>query len=259
MDRIRRVQRKENLSSDVARITDRIQILDPEALANAIEATVRTRYGGSHVAAAKAVALSRTTLNRLAKASRERNRGKGGHVSIDVFRKLEVLLEDRAELDYVFLTSQAAETLRRYSNWLIQQSQIPKAEFRYRSVEIERLLGRIRKEVPTVANALLRWLDPSEIAYSTWVEALGGDRIWGKLYPRAGISALRCDVMILRMLDPLMQVYATGGIERSADELSPTEFRRFIEQSWRREEIMLNRESDFARAQGRWKGGKVPS
>jgi hypothetical protein len=250
MDRVRRAQKTHEKSEPgPARDTARILIADPEALASAITETIREKFDGNQTAAAKSVSIPRTTLLRLAKSTDRHSSKSGTRVSIDVWRKLEVFLSGRRELDWIFLTDEAGERLRRYSTWLRRKTDIPTGEFRYPAAELLRILERIKKEVPAVATALLRWLDSHEIAYRAWIEALGGRLSPEKRYPTGGIRPIRCEVMILRMLDPLLQWDASGRIERSADELSSEEFRRFIDQSWRREEITLNREGDTARAQ----------
>ena len=59
----------------------------------------------------------------------------------------------------------------------------------------------------------------------------------------------RLELALTRVVDPLIEAADAGFIERSIDELSPAELRRFVQAGIVRERILLTRAAGLARAQ----------
>jgi hypothetical protein len=101
----------------------------------------------------------------------------------------------------------------------------PEAEWRGRAVEWNDLVERARRVSSDVFTAL---------------DALRNDH---------NFVVDRIQLVLVRILEPLLESYASGGIERYHGSLSDEELADFVRGGFQREIILLNRENDLARAQ----------
>lgn len=206
-------------------------VLAPAALAAEITRQVGR---GSLARAAAAVGMSRQTLHRLAA-------GRAARITVRTLEQLEQLLPEsglkwakyilspdghQAFVAYVLWLRSSFDQLRRDRGAGSAIEVVhEEAEWRGRSAEWADLVERARRATPDVFTAL---------------DALMNDR---------NFVGDRIQVGLGRILEPLLESYASGGIERYHGTLSDDELADFVRAGFLRETILLNRDNDLARAQ----------
>ena len=111
----------------------------------------------------------------------------------------------------------------------------PEAAWNGRSVEWKDLLKRAKRVAPDAFTTL---------------DALASERRF---------LVDRIQLAVLRMLEPLLESFASGGIERHHRTLTDDDLADFVRAGLRREVVLLSRENDLARVQHARKKAHLPS
>lgn len=209
-------------------------ILDPGAFGSAVKREVENRYEGHVPRAAAALGISRQTLTRLMTGTATR-------ITVPTFERINSLLANSPS-DSVgsVLPSEGQQAFVAYWLWLRSSfnrvlrdhgagSAVAvthqEGDWRGRATEWEALLNRTRRVAPDVLTA---------------INAIAAERKF---------LVDRLHLVIVRLLEPLLESYSSGGVERYHVTLTDDELADFIRAGLRREMILLNRENDIGRAQ----------
>lgn len=178
--------------------------------------TDRSRFTSAS-AAARQAGVAQATLWRLC-------RSPGQDIRADVYAAVRGLLtrEEQIVLDEKVWPSDAVLAYDEYTEWLLDQQ----AEEAWADDLVRLLVERVRIEVPHVYNE------------------------WGTLFAAGDFHESRRILALVRVVAPLTESRASGGVERGQSELTRAEFGRFVELGWQREKILLRRKPDHLRAHG---------
>lgn len=200
--------------------TNRYSIHDRAEVARIVEVIIRDLGDGNEVATAAMVGTSQPTLNRLRRAALD-----------SIAHATAIALEQAAkrvgEADAFTTAVISPAALRLYRNgykpWCVERV----SRFEERSLGIH----------PDVAREGVRQL--WHLAHAEFPEQF--TRLAAAMAKRR-VDETRERIAVIRILEPLLESPASGGIERRWTELSARERRDFIDAGIKRELIMLNRE-----------------
>lgn len=216
-------------------------ILDRGRLAAVLDRAIRTRFGGNVSAAARSVGMPQSQVYRFSRGAL----GGARRETLERLAKL-VLPSERREIRAALLPRETVVALRRYDRWLREsaapavlgldvlsslvkrpwEAETASATLAFRSHELQRLVRVLRRRFPQPF-----------------------DRFAGEMQRRGHARQRRIALAVARVVAPLLDAGASGGIERDVDELSESELRRFLAAGFARERILLRRAPDVLRAQ----------
>jgi hypothetical protein len=200
--------------------TTRYSIHDRAEVARVVEVIVREVGRGNEVATAANVGISQPTLNRLRRSALD-------SIAHATAIALEHAAKQVGETDAFTTAVISPAALRLYRNgykpWCVERV----SRFEERTLGIH----------PDVAREGIRQL--WHLAHAEFPEQF--KRLAAAMAKRR-VDETRERIAVIRILEPLLESPASGGIERRWTDLSPRERRDFIDAGIKRELIMLNRE-----------------
>ncbi|MFG1691132.1 hypothetical protein ACGF5M_03060 [Gemmatimonadota bacterium] len=224
---------------------ERFVVVDSQVLGRLISEAIDTGFGGSQSEAARRVSslgsaevdvrvigARQKTLSRIA-------RGQPQRISHDTYQLLRQVLivaglsGKLTELERLIMAPEARRLVTEYRGWLAAE-------------------GRSTPDTPDPEEWLGLQLDTKERQH-LWnkLEELCPKEVARfRLFVRErGHHDARTQLSLERILRPLLQHQASGGIERDWEELSERELAQYLKASQKAEEILLSRPPDLERAQ----------
>lgn len=227
---------------------DDIQILDREGFAKELRDAIQSQCAGSNRAAAQRIGVAPGTIDRLTS-------GRSSSVKRETLRLVEPLMPDNSAAASALAPPFVRQALTAYEALCIEVIERATTarpdEAGSRATTLKAVLKRVSSDAPVTARDMIQCVNGGYKGplFDDLVRLLGGNRNRKAVGAGNGIAPYRYAVAILRTIEPLLEAAQSSGVERSMSELSFEEFRDFIEMGWEREQILLDRGSDLARAQ----------